>query len=107
MNRYSKTTKHRVNMKSRYHDRRGDVSKFNTTIYKPANRAMSEDLDGKNSDIYLLAQDGDRLDNLANEFYGDPTLWWFIARINHLNTMNVPAGTSLRMPSALEDATSK
>jgi hypothetical protein len=44
------------------------------------------------------------LDNLANEFYGDPTLWWFIARINQLNTINIPAGTSLRLPVSLEDA---
>ena len=107
MSRYSETTKDKFNMKSRYHDRRGNVSKLNTSIYKPTNRAMSEELDGENSDIYLLAQEGDRLDNLANEFYGDPTLWWFIARINHLNTMNIPAGTSLRMPALLEDATSE
>ncbi len=107
MNRYSKTTKNKFNMKSRYHNRRGNVSKFNTTIYKPADRAMSEELHGKNSDIYLLAQEGDRLDNLANEFYGDSTLWWFIARINHLNAINVPAGTSLRLPVSLEDATSE
>ena len=104
MSRYSETAKDKFNMKSRYHDRRGNVSKLNTTIYKPTNRAMSEELDGENSDIYLLAQEGDRLDNLANEFYGDPTLWWFIARINHLNTINIPAGTSLRLPVSLEDA---
>ena len=107
MNRYSKTITSRFNMMARYHDRKGNVSTLNTTIYKPANRAMSEELDGKNSDIYLLAQEGDRLDNLANEFYGDSTLWWFIARINHLNTINVPAGTSLRLPISLEDATSE
>ncbi len=107
MSRYSKTATNKFNMTSRYHDRKGNVSKFNTTIYKPANRAMSEELDGKNSDLYLLAQEGDRLDNLANEYYGDSSLWWFIARINHLNSINVPAGTSLRLPASLEDATSE
>ena len=107
MSRYSKTTTSKFNMTSRYHDRKGNVSKFNTTIYKPANRAMSEELDSKNSDLYLLAQEGDRLDNLANEYYGNPSLWWFIARINHLNSINVPAGTSLRLPASLEDATSE
>lgn len=25
---------------------------------------------------------GDRLDNLANKFFNDPTLWWFIAQAN-------------------------
>ena len=107
MRRYSKTLKDRFNISSRYHNRKGTISKFNTTIYKPANRAMSEELDGKNSDIYLLAQEGDRLDNLANEFYGDPTLWWFIPRVKHLNTINVPANTSLRLPTSLEDAASE
>lgn len=52
----------------------------------------------KNDDRYFISQQGDRCDTLANEFYGDPHLWWFIAKINGLNSMNIPAGTNLRLP---------
>ena len=61
---------------------------------------MAED----NSDMYFIAQAGDRCDNLAQRFYGNPSLWWFIARANNLKTMNVPAGTSLRIPISTENA---
>ena len=67
-------------------------SKYNTTLYR--------EVPEKNSDILLITQEGDRLDNLASEYYNDPNLWWFIARVNNLSTMNVPAGTSLRIPSS-------
>ena len=52
----------------------------------------------RNDDMYFIAQEGDRCDNLAQRFYNDPNLWWFIARTNNLKTMNIPAGTSLRIP---------
>tara|TARA_R100001377_G_scaffold12435_1_gene6223 strand:- start:2861 stop:3145 length:285 start_codon:yes stop_codon:yes gene_type:complete len=58
----------------------------------------------RNSDQYFIAQDGDRCDNLANNFYGNPNMWWFIARVNNLNTMNIPAGTKLRIPINTQDA---
>ena len=53
----------------------------------------------RDTDRYFIAQEGDRCDNLAQEFYGNPNLWWFIARVNNLKTNNVPAGTSLRIPA--------
>ena len=46
----------------------------------------------------FIAQEGDRCDVLANQFYNDAKLWWFIARVNNLKTNNIPAGTSLRIP---------
>jgi len=69
---------------------------FDTTIYKEVPK--------KDTDEYFIAQEGDRCDNLANQFYGDSTLWWFIARVNDLQTMNIPAGTSLRIPISIENA---
>ena len=58
----------------------------------------------KDSDIFIYPKFGDRLDNLAFQFYGDPSLWWYIAKANDLNSMNVPAGKSLRIPSSAEGA---
>ena len=69
---------------------------YGTTIY--------EKVPEKDTDRYFIAQEGDRCDNLANRFYGDSTLWWFIARVNNLSTNNIPAGTSLRIPTSTQDA---
>ena len=67
--------------------------KYNTTIYSKVLES--------NDDIYVITQDGDRLDNLAMTFYGDPNLWWYIAHTNHLNSMTVEVGTRLRIPTSL------
>ena len=64
---------------------------YQTTIY--------EKVPDRDSDLYFLAQEGDRCDNLAFRFYGDTHLWWYIAKVNHLTTNNIPAGTSLRIPA--------
>ena len=86
MSRYRYTKKERKSKKDYYQ----------TTIYRKVNE--------KNSDSYFISEEGDRCDNLAVRFYGDPTLWWFIARVNNLTTNNIPAGTSLRIPATTEDA---
>ena len=36
----------------------------------------------KNSDIFITPTYSDRLDNLANKYYDDPSLWWIIAQAN-------------------------
>tara|TARA_B100000287_G_C20667192_1_gene792102 strand:- start:3414 stop:3689 length:276 start_codon:yes stop_codon:yes gene_type:complete len=69
---------------------------YQTTYYK--------EIPTRNDDMYFIAQEGDRCDNLAYRFYGSPELWWFIARVNNLSANNIPAGTSLRIPRKLEDA---
>jgi|TARA_R100000479_G_C6247908_1_gene151251 nucleoid-associated protein YgaU len=76
--------------------KRNKKNYYETTIYKK--------VEEKNNDMYFIAQEGDRCDNLANRFYGDSTLWWFIARVNNLSTNNIPAGTSLRIPTSTQDA---
>ena len=86
MSRYKYTNINKKNKKKYYE----------TTIYKK--------VEEKNSDSYFIAQEGDRCDNLANRFYGDTSLWWFIAKVNNLKTNNIPAGTSLRIPSSTQYA---
>jgi nucleoid-associated protein YgaU len=80
-------------------DKRKGVSKYGTTLY--------EEVPKLNSDIYVITQAGDRLDNLAFEYYGDQHLWWFIGRVNHISTINVSAGTRLRIPISTADAIGK
>ena len=63
---------------------------FGTTIYKQIPK--------RDTDIYVITQQGDRLDNLANQFYNDPTLWWYIAQANNLFSPHLEPNTSLRIP---------
>lgn len=51
-------------------------------------------------DIYIVTQGGDRLDTIANQFYGDSSLWWIIASANNIHdaTFALPDGTVLRVP---------
>ena len=83
--------------KDPYDKKAKTVDKYNTTIY-----AKVPELD---TDLHFISQAGDRLDNLAQQFYGSPHLWWFIARVNNIKTMNLPPGISLRIPSTTKLAT--
>jgi len=54
----------------------------------------------KDDDIYIITQETDRLDLLANEYYGDSRLWWIIATANNINNVNIglEGGIQLRIP---------
>ena len=86
--RYNKTKVSRIEQTSK--------KKFDTTIYTKVPE--------RNDDTYLISVEGDRCDVLANLYYKDSKYWWFIARVNHLNSNNIPAGTSLRIPATLRHA---
>ena len=58
----------------------------------------------KNSDILLIAIQGDRCDLIAQEYYGTTELWWFVASVNNLKSNNIQAGTQLRVPISTEQA---
>jgi len=96
MSRYKETNIQDINLMQRYRDRKGTVTKYNTTVY--------EEVDPHDSDLLVRSQAGDRLDLLALQFYGDRDLWWFIGRVNNIVTMNIPAGTALRIPATPESA---
>jgi nucleoid-associated protein YgaU len=51
-------------------------------------------------DRYIFTRAQDRLDLLANEFYGDPRHWIILALANNLGkgTLIVAPGTQLRIP---------
>lgn len=54
----------------------------------------------KDTDIYAVSQQGDRLDTIAEQFYGDSSLWWIIASANNIHgaLFAVEDGTILRIP---------
>ena len=70
------------------------VQRYETTLY--------EKIPESNEDIFVITQEGDRLDNLAFQFYGNQHLWWYIAHANNLNSMNIEAGTQLRIPGSTQ-----
>ena len=54
------------------------------------------------NDLYVITQESDRFDNLALQYYGDPTLWWAISTANPnlpQNSYFPPPGVQLRIPS--------
>ena len=59
----------------------------------------------RQSDLYIISREGDRLDLLANEFYKDPRYWWVLAHANNIGkgTMIVPPGLQLRIPFPITD----
>lgn len=54
------------------------------------------------NDIYAFTTLGDRLDLLAQQFYGDVDLWWIIASGNPdiipQNSLFIPVGLEIRIP---------
>ena len=51
-------------------------------------------------DYYIITMQGDRLDNLATQFYGDPTLYWILQVANTLkrDSLYPEIGLQLRIP---------
>jgi hypothetical protein len=56
--------------------------------------------DKSDNDVYVITDPSDRLDLLANQFYGDVTAWPIIATANNigLGTLNIESGKQLRIP---------
>ena len=61
-----------------------------------------------NNDYYIIARAEDRLDLIAQDFYGDSTLWWVIAMANDVpgDSMFVTPGFQLRVPENISSALS-
>lgn len=56
------------------------------------------------NDVFLYTMRGDRLDNLAYQFYGDPSLWWVLSIANPdlpNDSLYPTLGFQLRIPSTL------
>ena len=89
MSRYSTS---KIIKKSLLPKNKNMVQSYGTTIYQR--------IPETNSDLHIITTEGDRLDNLAFQFYKDSSLWWYIAKANGITALNIPAGTSLRIPSS-------
>jgi len=76
----------------------GITSTSGKTMYKPT---YYPSIDARADDSYIITGATDRLDLIANDFYGDSTLWWIIAMVNDLegDSMFPPTGIQLRIPA--------
>ena len=53
------------------------------------------------NDIYVYTDEGDRFDILAQQYYGDSSLWWIISVANpqlEQNSIIPPFGVQIRIP---------
>jgi len=59
----------------------------------------------KDTDIFVYPLYGDRLETLANRYYGDSTLWWIIAKANEIGKgkIGVDPEKKLRIPTEIGD----
>mgnify|MGYP003639726202 CR=1 FL=1 len=65
----------------------------------------------RNDDIQILTDSGDRLDNLAYQFYGDTSYWIWIVLANPSKVRRdgyyISPGTQLRIPRNIEEIVTK
>ena len=56
----------------------------------------------ENTDKFVVTTLDNRLDSLANQYYGDVSLWWVIAKANGIKGKTVlKAGELLRIPGEI------
>ena len=68
-----------------------------TTTYYPS-IPLSDD------DVFITPKDGDRIDSIAYNYYGDVSLWWIIAKANGITGKAVlPLGEVIRIPGNVQE----
>lgn len=60
-------------------------------------------IEQRSTDIWIITRRSDRLDLIADQYYGDPRYWVIIAKSNRLHnaTIRPPIGIRLRIPYPL------
>ena len=84
-------------MASRYQNNQIQKLKDGREVYRTR---IYPNIPLKDTDMYIVSQEGDRLDTLAYQYYGDQSLWWILATANNIHDASfaVEDGTILRVP---------
>ena len=71
-------------------------------IFSPS---MVPNIPIKDTDVFLYPIFGDRLDTIAQRFYGDANLWWIIAKANEIGNgqIGLDLEKKLRIPTEISD----
>jgi nucleoid-associated protein YgaU len=83
-----------------------NIEKLNTsTGRRYVKNAIYPDVPVNEDDIYIISTIGDRYDVLAQQFYGDSSLWWVIATANNSKRdgLILEPGVQLRIPANAEE----
>lgn len=93
-------------MLSRYRNNKTKQTVLGRIVYRSF---IYPDIPLADDDIYVATETGDRLDTLANDYYGDSGLWWIIASANNIHdaVFAFEDGTILRIPQNYTDIISK
>lgn len=84
---------------NRYQDNRILTTVKNKQYYATT---LYQNIPLSNTDLYVNTTVGDRYDLLAQQFYGDSTLWWIIPMANNQlvkDSLFPPVGLTIRIPS--------
>jgi hypothetical protein len=80
----------------------GSIDVIGTATFPYYTTTKYPEIPLETTDIYAITTDGDRLDLLAQQFYGDPSLYWIISCANpdkiNLGSLFIVEGTEIRIP---------
>tara|TARA_B100000161_G_C33287523_1_gene297064 strand:+ start:251 stop:529 length:279 start_codon:yes stop_codon:yes gene_type:complete len=70
--------------------------------YKPT---IVQNIPLQDSDRFIFPFDGDRLDIIAQRYYGDSNLWWIIAKANEISDgqIGLDPEKKIRVPIDIEN----
>jgi|TARA_Y100000590_G_scaffold434716_1_gene553343 hypothetical protein len=88
-------------MPSRYNHTRIKIRKDGKRVLRPT---IYPKIPIRDSDIFIYPKFGDRLDNLAQKYYNDVSLWWIIAKANNLDAAHIglEVDEQIRIPIEIE-----
>ena len=74
--------------------------------YKPT---IVQNIPLQDTDRFIFPFDGDRLDIIAQRYYGDSNLWWIIAKANEISDgqIGLDPEKKIRVPIDIENILSK
>ncbi len=93
-------------MPSRYRFTKIKISRTGKRVFRPT---MYPKIPIKDSDIFIYPRFGDRLDNLAQKYYDDVSLWWIIAKANGLDEAHIglEVDKQIRIPVDIDSIINK
>lgn len=70
--------------------------------YKPT---IVQNIPLQDTDRFIFPLDGDRLDIIAQRYYGDSNLWWIIAKANEISNgqIGLDPEKKIRVPIDIEN----